>query len=451
MTIFIKSVEEIAIEDVANLVDAKERESISLEYKAKIEGTERHKKELVKDISAFANSEGGYLIIGLEEKDGIPKRICGTLRSIGRQKVEEWIENVLITNISQKVRTKIKVLPISGSSDKVVVIIYVPISSKRPHMVTSQGENKYYKRHQFQVLPADEMEVREMFESAKRHTEELSTFLSDRNLNNEKSENFARSRLVSNLVKPFVADQKELGVSVTREPFSIFGICPRWLGEKVNTASKDFDVWLNSKRNGYYPNKHLDLISPFRRINLDSVESSRWCGGTGKEDWLWYYLEIFRNGYIETGMSSELFGPGTKTDHPQPLLHLTWLIGLFFIFIGFAKEFYQYIKYYDELDILMCLANIDGFILHGFGKKNDKETWVEPYDFFYGGRAPVCSNRNVKIQKTILVSELNENTIKDIAYYFAERVSNAFGERIVKCFDDNRDFNVEGFSGFTRL
>ena len=449
MSIFTKSVDEISLDDVRNLVDAKERENINLEYKAEIRGSGNDKKELAKDISAFANSEGGYLIIGIEEEEGVPKTIRGTSKIIGRQKVEEWIENVLISNISQKVITNIKVLPLSERSDKVVVIIYVPVSPKKPHMVTCQGENRYYKRHQFQVLPANEMEVRQMFESARQHLEELATFMKDRNLDDERGENFGRRPLVNSLVKDFAERQKGQGMSPPKESFVLFGICPRWLEEKVNVATDDFEVWLNSKRRGYYPNENVDLISLHRQIRAGSLVAKNLYPGIAGEERLREYVEIFRNGYIEMGMSAEFFGYVPQSDPPQPVLHLTSLVGFFFIFLGFANEFYQYIKYYDQLEILMCLVNIDGTMLGGFGKKNDKERYAEPWEIWYSGRSPVCYDKNVKLEKTILAQELNKNTIIDIAYYFAERVSNAFGEKIAKCFDDNRNFNKEGFSFFT--
>ena len=34
-------------------------------------------EELLKDVSSFANTEGGDLIIGMTEDGGIPKEVCG--------------------------------------------------------------------------------------------------------------------------------------------------------------------------------------------------------------------------------------------------------------------------------------------------------------------------------------------------------------------------------------
>jgi len=53
-------------------------ESRTLEYKKEISLEKREqKKEFLADVSSFANTLGGDLIIGIEEKKGIPIKING--------------------------------------------------------------------------------------------------------------------------------------------------------------------------------------------------------------------------------------------------------------------------------------------------------------------------------------------------------------------------------------
>jgi len=55
--------------DIQSLYDNGVPEGLYHEYKLEIYGnSDKDKKELLKDISSFANSFGGHLFIGVEEK-----------------------------------------------------------------------------------------------------------------------------------------------------------------------------------------------------------------------------------------------------------------------------------------------------------------------------------------------------------------------------------------------
>ena len=56
--------------DIQDLIDNQVRENIKLDYKASASLAKKNdncKKELSKDVSAFANSDGGVLIYGVVE------------------------------------------------------------------------------------------------------------------------------------------------------------------------------------------------------------------------------------------------------------------------------------------------------------------------------------------------------------------------------------------------
>ena len=99
---FNKPFAEIKIEDINELVyERKERENNNLEYKQQLDDS--NKLKLLKAVSGFANASSGYLIIGVTEKDdGTPDKICGIENKIGNQKIDEWINNVLISKLTRK-------------------------------------------------------------------------------------------------------------------------------------------------------------------------------------------------------------------------------------------------------------------------------------------------------------------------------------------------------------
>jgi len=102
--------------------------------------------------------------------------------------------------------------------------------------------------------------------------------------------------------------------------------------------------------------------------------------------------------------------------------------------------------------LTIALVNIENITLHGFGKKDDKTNWVQPYDFFYGiDRMPTCKQKNVKIERSLIASEFNDEQIKKIVKDVSKRVSNAFGESISKCFDDSGAFDKNQLRGFRNV
>jgi len=446
---FNKPISQLTEDDLQVLIDNKERESSILEYKQEISGTDHEKKEISKDVSAMANTEGGYLVIGIKEVDGQASSIIGTPKIIGKQPVEAWIENVLIANVRPKIAITPKVITLPSIPDRVIVVIHIPQSPKRPHMVIAEGRNAYYTRHNYQANYADEHEVRSMFLESKSLGDEMKNFLTSRNLNDSLSDTFAITSLSKQLAKS-LREMRELPDNFNGNPFILFAACPRYLEERVDIASSDLRDWLNSKNQLNLFGLNIDFLDYNKIVSADSIRSVKETTSEKETDKLPYnYVELFRNGYVEGGMSSEIMWSNEKLGL---MFQIAYFTAAFWLFMKFIRDLYEHMGYLEEINLTIAIVDIENVVLHGFGKKDEKTKWTQPYDMFSRfNELPICKQKNVKIERSLIASDLNDENIEKIVKEVSKRVSNAFGESIAKCFDDDGNFDVNQIRGFRNV
>src|ERR1700752_4608375 len=169
---FTKHVSELTYDDITDLVNVqKEREGYHLDFKGELGNLDKAKKELSKDITSFANTNGGFLIIGVD-KD---YNIIGVDKTIQNKTNDEWINQIIGSNVEPQVfYFDPKVIPIPDS-DKVIVVIHTPESNRKPHIVTEK--NNYYIRVNDSSKSVNHSQIRDMFELSKRRTDEFIEFI----------------------------------------------------------------------------------------------------------------------------------------------------------------------------------------------------------------------------------------------------------------------------------
>ncbi|UJB69560.1 ATP-binding protein [Acaryochloris sp. 'Moss Beach'] len=150
-------------EDILSLIANKIEESIDLDYKEcrALENTPSKKKEIGKDVSAFANSAGGTIVYGIKEEGHLPTSI-----DVGFDpKVisKEWLDQVINSNIKPKVEGVI-INPIellTTKPGKYVYVVNIPQAlSRAPHQAS---DKRYYKRYNSTSLAIEDYEVRDLF------------------------------------------------------------------------------------------------------------------------------------------------------------------------------------------------------------------------------------------------------------------------------------------------
>ena len=108
---------------------------------------------VAKALSAFANSGGGSLIIGVRD-DGIPD---GLPRQVGRASIRDWVEQKIPYLLDYPlsdflVHTVIRNIPSRIPTDREVIVIDVGDSASAPHQ--SKRDHIYYHRVAGRSLPA---------------------------------------------------------------------------------------------------------------------------------------------------------------------------------------------------------------------------------------------------------------------------------------------------------
>ncbi|KRE13457.1 hypothetical protein ASE63_18465 [Bosea sp. Root381] len=144
--------------DLQAVIDGGIGESLHLDFKrgdalAKSDGK---KREMAKDVSAMANSDGGQIIYGIDE-DGAGNATSWAPpadRSINA----DWIGQVLDQNVSPRIEgLRIREIPAPGSGLAFVVAAPRAIT-RAPHQAS---DKRYYRRHERESVPMYDYEVRE--------------------------------------------------------------------------------------------------------------------------------------------------------------------------------------------------------------------------------------------------------------------------------------------------
>jgi hypothetical protein len=151
-------------DDLITLKKAQAQESLYLEFKrsASLSKDSKKKDELSKDISSFANSDGGEIVYGVSETGDAPSRFEDFDEGIDISDFPpEWLENVINSRIQPRING-IRVNPIelkTVNPGKFVYAIHIPSSMNAPHQAS---DKKYYKRFNYHSIPMEDYEIRDV-------------------------------------------------------------------------------------------------------------------------------------------------------------------------------------------------------------------------------------------------------------------------------------------------
>ncbi|MDH2355886.1 ATP-binding protein, partial [Bradyrhizobium sp. SSUT112] len=254
-------------QDLLNQIAAGVPEGVLVDYKRSTYGrTDNDVKEFLKDISSFANTSGGHLIIGVDEKDGIPTQIVPVVGSVDQEL--QRLENLARDGLEPRIPgIQMRAVPVTGGS---VFVIHVPKSWNPPHRVSARNTNRIYARNSAGAFELSVEELRVLFTSAASAADRMRAFRAERLAKIETGaaiETLAQDlgRVVFHLV-PLASFGLGTGIDLERA---------RALSEHLRPMGGVM---------GYSPGINFD---GFANINH------------GSDGQCWAYTQIFRNGIIE--------------------------------------------------------------------------------------------------------------------------------------------------------
>lgn len=149
-----------SISEINELINNKIIESPYLEYKASkaLQKNDECKKQISKDVSAFANAGGGTILYGIVEEKNYPIKIDEGFDPY--ETTKEWLDQVINSTINRKIEgIVIKQIEIDRGDGRVIYTVQVPQSNRAPHQAI---DKRFYTRRNFISEPMEEYEIRDV-------------------------------------------------------------------------------------------------------------------------------------------------------------------------------------------------------------------------------------------------------------------------------------------------
>lgn len=147
--------------DLRNLIETQAEESTYLDFKAAgaLDKTNDKRAEIAKDVSAFANSDGGIIVYGIKEENHVAN---GFSFIDGNEYTKEWLERVINDGIQRRI-SEVQIFPIrvNGDIKQTVYVVKIPRSENAPHMCVKR--HIYYRRYNFESVPMEDYEIRDLY------------------------------------------------------------------------------------------------------------------------------------------------------------------------------------------------------------------------------------------------------------------------------------------------
>lgn len=349
-------------------------ESRDLDFKQQEYGrADQDKKEFAADVSAFANTIGGHLLIGVAEDNGAAATTPGIAGDIDAE--IQRLESIALTGIQPRIiGLQMRAVPMAAGNS--VLVIRIPKSWNSPHRVTLQGVNRFYLRAGSRRYEPDVDELRQLFESGPSLARRIRDFHSERIAKIVADDTPVQTRNNSALVMHVI-------------PYSAF-----LAGTLLDTPT------LSAAGNQFFP---MAATGMNRRTNLEGIVTYT---GTAPHP---AYTQVWRNGCVEAVRGSlVLEGNGVKRVIFNNLVRQL---------LGGADQYLRglaLLGYQPPFAVFVTLIGAKGAILHVSDTYFDEQ---EPFD------------RDILIPNEIIIEQVpaNNTQMQNVLDPILHQIANAAG------------------------
>lgn len=359
--------DEVSEQDLKNLIVTGVPEGMAIEYKRDIYGrADADVREFLKDVTAFANSVGGDIVIGMEEEGGIPislKSISSTDRDTEIQRLDSLLRDGIEPRIPG-----VRIRAIDISSGGFVLVIRVPKSWRPPHRVSARNTNRFFVRNSSGVHEASVDELRVLFNFSAAAIERARAIRGERvakilansgsvDLSNE------RGKLIVHIV-PLSAFSGVASVDL-RQAHSLREYLPLISGTGMRPQF-NFDgfinIWVGTSCSGY--------TQLFRN---GVIEATR-CGILRHDRGRWLLPARHFEKYLLSAIRTYLEAAKLLSIDP-PLIVMLTVDGMHGAELGIAEH---ESSYDPQVPINRSLLELPEIVIDGYGTANDYDQAIRP-------------------------------------------------------------------------
>lgn len=175
---YLPKIENLSEKEIEEIIIGKE-EGKFLEFKSEIKlNTTEEKRKFLADISSFSNANGGDLLLGVIEKDGIAESING-ISIENTDKFKQRIENLIRDSIAPNIPL-IKFQIVRLSSGNYLVVISMIESFNKPHSITLNKSLRVYSRNSIGKYPLDIFDIKDIIHGSADLIKKINDFRNSR-------------------------------------------------------------------------------------------------------------------------------------------------------------------------------------------------------------------------------------------------------------------------------
>ncbi len=437
-----RRISEITSQELINLIGNQE-ENLWIDFKKHDypQDSDKHKHEICKDVTAMANAEGGYILIGVGEKNTIAQdfftvpsaaKVAQRIKSICLQYIDTPILNLEVERYPHPLQWK--------NTNIDLVIIHIPPSERKPHSFRSRGTTNFVKRDgdSTREYPISEL-IQDLLVSYRppimsQIESQLASILKDTRREKRNSISVQDDALDvdedSELVHLMNLRFHE---AISDRPYyRIFAVPKELNPDAVDTRNENIHNILQNPPNmrHYTHRSTFGVTGMIDRKIIGSPEGITSGNLTGGE------IILLKNGFLEVRCPlsntnqfqwrREEFGLSEQWLYPYVVCKFP------VTFLGLVKEIYDASGIDSKVFIQQEYYNLAGFMLVGGSPASNAFGIFRDERYVYESSLPIISKRTV-----------DSNFIPDhVAYDLVRDVYDSFGfnEKWIPAFDENGNF-----------